>query len=71
MSAAAKAMRARIVLKGAVRLVRTAGALGLPIDTIRTCNIELDSTVFGSAPNKPNPTDILVGAVFSADAPRP
>jgi hypothetical protein len=29
-----------------------------------TCNIELDSTVFADAQNKPNMTDILVGTTL-------
>jgi hypothetical protein len=42
-------------LSGRARSVAAAGA----IDTIKTCNLEFDATVFESAQNKPNPTDFF------------
>jgi hypothetical protein len=41
------------------------------INTIKTCNADFDATVFGFAPNKATTTDVPVGAVLSADVPRP
>jgi hypothetical protein len=46
--------------------------MDLPIKTIKTCNIDLDATVFGSAQNKPNmrarATDVPVSAALLAAA---
>jgi hypothetical protein len=45
----------------------------LPIDTIFSFNVGINSTVFGSAPNKANadrsPTDVPVGAVLLVTTP--
>jgi hypothetical protein len=58
-------------LSGRARSVAAAGA----IDTIKTCNLEFDTTVFGFAQNKPNPTnfptDVPVGTgLLAAVQPR-
>ena len=53
------------------RLAAPSTEEGPPINTIRPCNTEFDATVFGFAQNKPTATDVPVGAVLSADAPRP
>jgi hypothetical protein len=43
-------------------------------NTINICNIEVDTTIFGSRAepqNEANPADVSVCAVLSADSPRP
>jgi hypothetical protein len=37
----------------------------LPINAIKTCNIEFDATVFGFAQNKPTTTDVTADVTVS------